>query len=40
LALIEGKKKIIKDKGISKDWQEKDIALREMEFLFKKCLSD
>ena len=39
VALIQSKKKIIKEKGTSKDWQEKDIALREMELLFKACHS-
>lgn len=35
VAQIQDKKKIVEDKGASKDWQEREIALREMEFLFK-----
>lgn len=37
LAQIREKQKIVEEKGASKDWQEKDIALKEMEYLFKKC---
>lgn len=36
---IEEKKKIIVEKGQSKDWQEKEIAMREMQFLFSESNS-
>jgi len=35
IILIQDKKKIIEDKGAAKEWQEREVALKEMEFLFR-----
>ena len=39
LQSIGEKKKLIEEKGNHKDWQEKEIALKEMEMLFRDCSS-
>lgn len=39
LQSIAEKKRLIEEKGNSKDWQEREIALKEMEMLFRDCKS-
>ena len=39
LQSIAEKKRLIEEKVNSKDWQEREIALKEMEMLFRDCKS-